>query len=465
MDKGLLFQFMRVKFREAGFPQAEVDLHMQSFTERYQNQTDEEIEADIRRRGGPTRIAAATIERRNTVLMADDDYRAFVESAKEADGASDAEEPSEEIRVAAPHGDGEAEQPAQDPSKENDEDPLAAWLTIAENKPVENTKTEDDIPPLFSEPETDIAEEQDEHAATAEVPAVHAAEKEPQVQQIREEMQAKQPRPTPQRVPVTPRPVSDADMGRTKVLQVPTAVPTGVQQSQAPAQNIPMPQKPAQTAEAYQKEQAAIWGASSGDVRDGKNGAPVQRKAPAQNPAAQHASAQKKPAAQKPAEKKNEVEYADRGTVTRLQEKTYWGAGSEEGVKRFRIILAVSVPFVAVLLLAYAVLALGLIAVMAVLIAAFIVGLVAEVAVGSLIALVAVIYGISQTFLVLPVGLFELGLGIAAIGVTIFVGILMYNIAVRLLPFLLKRFIEFQSVFKGFLQDLYYYVKGECYRR
>ena len=115
MDKGLLFQFMRVKFREAGFPQAEVDLHMQSFTERYQNQTDEEIEADIRRRGGPTRIAAATIERRNTVLMADDDYRAFVESAKEADGASDAEEPSEEIRDAAPHGDGEAEQPAQDP--------------------------------------------------------------------------------------------------------------------------------------------------------------------------------------------------------------------------------------------------------------------------------------------------------------------------------------------------------------
>ena len=143
----------------------------------------------------------------------------------------------------------------------------------------------------------------------------------------------------------------------------------------------------------------------------------------------------------------------------------YWGAGSEEGVKRFRIIMAVSVPFVAVLLLAYAVLALGLIAVMAVLIAAFIVGLVAEVAVGSLIALVAVIYGISQTFLVLPVGLFELGLGIAAIGVTIFVGILMYNIAVRLLPFLLKRFIAFQSVFKGFLQDLYYYVKGECYRR
>jgi len=159
------------------------------------------------------------------------------------------------------------------------------------------------------------------------------------------------------------------------------------------------------------------------------------------------------------------VEYSDRGTVTRLQEKTYWGEGSEEGVKRFRIVLAVSIPFVIVLLLAYAVMALGLIALMAVLIAAFIAGLVVEVAVGSLIALVAVIYGISQLFLVLPVGMFELGLGVAAIGITMFVGILMYNIAVRLLPFLLRKFIGFQSVFRVFLQDLYYYVKGECYRR
>ena len=127
--------------------------------------------------------------------------------------------------------------------------------------------------------------------------------------------------------------------------------------------------------------------------------------------------------------------------------------------------MAFAIPVAAVLLLAYAVIALGLIALMAVLMALFVAGLVVEVAVGSLIALVAVIYGISQIFLVLPVGLFELGLGVAAIGVTIFIGILMYNAAVRLLPFLMRQFIRFQSVFKGFLQDLYYYVKGECYRR
>ena len=59
MDKGLLFQFMRVKFREAGFSEAEIELHMQSLAERYQNKSDEEIEADIKRRGGASRMASA----------------------------------------------------------------------------------------------------------------------------------------------------------------------------------------------------------------------------------------------------------------------------------------------------------------------------------------------------------------------------------------------------------------------
>ena len=41
MDKELLYQYMRVKFREAGFSRAEIELHMQSFAERYQNKTEE----------------------------------------------------------------------------------------------------------------------------------------------------------------------------------------------------------------------------------------------------------------------------------------------------------------------------------------------------------------------------------------------------------------------------------------
>ena len=247
-----------------------------------------------------------------------------------------------------------------------------------------------------------------------------------------------------------PKPAADADLGHTKVVNVPQ-----MERTEAPKPAV----DPRSATRAYQMEQQAIWGASS-EIRDQRSGGTRQTavKTADRNAARPQAAAgnQAKP---------KKIEYADRGTVTRLQEKTYWGEGSEEGVKRFRIIMAFAIPVAAVLLLAYAVIALGLIALMAVLMAVFIAGLVVEVAVGSLIALVAVIYGVSQIFLVLPVGLFELGLGVAAIGITIFIGILMYNAAVRLLPFLLRQFIRFQSVFKGFLQDLYYYVKGECYRR
>ena len=466
MDKGLLFQFMRAKFSEAGFPPAEVDLHMQSFAERYQNQTDEEIEADIRRRGGPTRIAAATVERRNTVLMADADYRAFVEAAMAAEGNGNqpqtAEAVEETAAEAVPTENVPTENAPAEPIAQNEkapaDDPLAEWFSASEEK---KTADAEDLPPMFTEeaPEAAKAEEvkiesvqisDDSRARTAEIPVV----RDPQTIRRSEVPAAGEAKPVAAPQAAAPKPdgvgapqrgpLREADMGKTKVMQVPTA-------PQRPAEPIPQQKRPQPMPEAYRQEQAAIWGASNG-VRDGRGEKRVPQKS---------APAPAKPQKKEPAK----TEYTDRGTVTRLQEKTYWGEGSEEGVKRFRIILGVSAPFAAILLLAYAVIALGLIAVMAALIAVIVVGLVAEVAVGSLVALIAVIYGISQLFLVLPVGLFELGLGIAAIGITMFVGILMYNIAVRLLPYLLRKFIAFQHVFKGFLQDLYYYVKGECYRR
>ncbi len=250
-----------------------------------------------------------------------------------------------------------------------------------------------------------------------------------------------------------PKASTEADLGRTRVI----AVPAAEQPSKTTAS--------AQTrvaSDTYKEEQQAIWGGSS-DIRDGSGG---NARTTVVSAAGQQTRSARSQAEKQPAKtEKAKIEYADRGNVTWLQEKTYWGEGSEEGVKRFRIILAVSALPIIALLLVYAVIALGLIVLMPVLMAAFVIGLVAEVAVGSLVALVAVIYGVSQLFIVMPIGMFELGLGVAAIGVTMFVGILMYNVAVRLLPFLLRQFIRFQSVFKGFLQDLYYYVKGECYRK
>ena len=294
MDKGLLFQFMRVKFREAGFPQAEVDLHMQSFTERYQNQTDEEIEADIRRRGGPTRIAAAMVERRNTVLMADDDYRAFVMSAKAADETSANEAPtdvtsSDEVpaneapatetpaadvpltdaadapaaeQTAAPTvREDSAENAAKQPSANQEEDPLAAWLTISNDKPSEKEDANADITQLFSEP-TQNAASDDVLAVTAEIPQATSAPKQPQTQNstVTAEAQGQMPRPTPQRVPFKPGPAGNADMGSTKILQVPNVASAGTPQN-TDARNSASQKKPPQSKEAYQREQAAIWGA------------------------------------------------------------------------------------------------------------------------------------------------------------------------------------------------------------
>lgn len=491
MDKGLLFQFMRVKFREAGFADAEIDLHMQSFTERYQNKTDEEIEADIKRRGGASRIAAATVERRNTVLMADPDYRAFVASAQAADTEQKSAEDDAPSAVTAENASDSPvlETAAKEASGLGDaDDPLAQWFAGTADK-----KADDDaLPPLFAEKTENEKPEQPPTADasdTAQIPVVKKTE-EPAAMASQtvhtiplfgeSASNDAQTVPAPQaptgqadkqppKPPMPPRP--NADLGRTKVVQMP--------QTEQGAKPAPQ-QKPSN--QAYQNEQQAIWASAQG-VRDGST-APARKPAQKANDGTQvvtvrrasspngsvqnvrdHAPVQMTSAPKRSTEPKKNVEYADRGNVTWLQEKTYWGEGSEEGVKRFRIILGVSALPVLALLLAYAVLALGLIVLMPILMAAFVLGLVVWVAAGSLVALVAVIYGVSQLFIVVPIGMFELGLGVAAIGITMFVGILMYNIAVRLLPFLLRQFIRFQSVFKGFLQDLYYYVKGECYRR
>lgn len=478
MDKGLLFQFMRVKFREAGFTDAEVELHMQSFSERYQNKTDEEIEADIKRRGGASRVAAATVERRNTVLMADPDYRAFVASAKETQKTEAPKTESRETPEVKPSSEQliitETPASAETPVTA-EEDPLAAWFSAPSEK---NAETETQ-PSLFEEPvpekQAGQAKSVEVDASTAEVPVVKPVGKpagttaEPAsghapgtVHEIPLFAQPSHGQPSVphaqgtqplQRAPISQKPAADADLGRTRIVNV--------QPTEGTAKPMPAPMPPRPANKTYQDEQRAIWSGGS-DIRDSRGS--VSRPTAAPQPQ-RTVGVHNAPKPQPQKSEKQKIAYADRGNVTRLQEKTYWGEGSEEGVRRFRIILGVSALPIAVLLLAYAVIALGLIVLMPVLMAVFVIGLVVWVAVGSLVALVAVIYGVSQLFIVMPIGMFELGLGVAAIGVTMFIGILMYNIAVRLLPFLLRQFIRFQSVFKGFLQDLYYYVKGECYRR
>ena len=63
-----------------------------------------------------------------------------------------------------------------------------------------------------------------------------------------------------------------------------------------------------------------------------------------------------------------------------------------------------------------------------------------------------------------PIGLFEIGLGVIVSGSVLLVGILVYNFAMRLIPYAMKQLARlFKFAFsKG--RDTYIIVKGVCER-
>jgi hypothetical protein len=95
---------------------------------------------------------------------------------------------------------------------------------------------------------------------------------------------------------------------------------------------------------------------------------------------------------------------------------------------------------------------------------AFSVALVVIAAVGTALSLMAIIFGIIQLVqgAAVPIGLYEIGLGIAAGGITLGVSILLYNFIVRLAPFLFKKmFVLYKFLFRQ-LTKLLGFVKGAC---
>ena len=65
----------------------------------------------------------------------------------------------------------------------------------------------------------------------------------------------------------------------------------------------------------------------------------------------------------------------------------------------------------------------------------------------------------------MPIGLFEIGLGIVIAGVTMLVSILLYNLAVRLITKLFKPVKLLARFVNDKLIDLYYTIKKECGRK
>lgn len=171
---------------------------------------------------------------------------------------------------------------------------------------------------------------------------------------------------------------------------------------------------------------------------------------PAARPARPASSAQQsKPAAARPhtddpiADPITDPEYYQ----SRGQKKSAPTASlKEENKTLFWILFCIAVPLGAILCIIGAVAFLGLIALLAAVAIGFVVALIAVVAVGCSIALIGVIYGLYKIVSgAVPIGLYEVGLGITVGSAASFVGILMYNIAIRLVPFLMKKLAELIS--------------------
>lgn len=113
-----------------------------------------------------------------------------------------------------------------------------------------------------------------------------------------------------------------------------------------------------------------------------------------------------------------------------------------ESERRFWVIFFCCMPIIFVLIGAiisvFALLFFGLIALILLLVAA----LAAAVALGTAVALIGITYGVIQFFTqggITAVALYEAGMGILAAGITMLVGVLIYNAAIRFVPFVMKK--------------------------
>ena len=132
-----------------------------------------------------------------------------------------------------------------------------------------------------------------------------------------------------------------------------------------------------------------------------------------------------------------------------------------KGTPTFWVIFLLTLPITVPILLAVFAIFFSAIAAMAVLIVGLILSLIAIVAAGSALALIGIVYGVTQTFSTLPIGLYEIGLGITIGGTAMLSGILIYNFAVRFLPFAIKHTITFLKFVIKKIKYLFYFLKKE----
>lgn len=180
---------------------------------------------------------------------------------------------------------------------------------------------------------------------------------------------------------------------------------------------------------------------------------PVKQAAPQRPSAAAKAKSYEKPTAHRDAPhtatekrpvKKEAENLPDPVTDPGYYDSAKPKAAADQGNKTIsRVLFCAAVPLGAVLCVAAIAVFLGLIFLLAAAAIGFVAALIAIVGVGCSVALIGIIYGAYKIVTgVVPVGLYEIGLGITVGSVASLIGILMYNIAIRLVPFLMKKLAE-----------------------
>ena len=125
-------------------------------------------------------------------------------------------------------------------------------------------------------------------------------------------------------------------------------------------------------------------------------------------------------------------------------------------VLTFPLILAAFIAF-------YGTFALCVAGVVTLIVATFVI-LAGLVILGSLACLIGIIYGITQMFASVGIGLYEIGVGIIASGVTMVISVLVYHTGTKVLPYLMRQLVAFFRQMMDKFPLFVDRVKEECNR-
>lgn len=128
----------------------------------------------------------------------------------------------------------------------------------------------------------------------------------------------------------------------------------------------------------------------------------------------------------------------------------------------FWVVLILTMPLTVPLIITVLLLFISTFAILMLSIVALLAVLVVIVIAGTGISLIGIIYGITQSFSLLPVGLFEIGFGVVIGGSAMLSGILIYNTAIRFLPFVIRYLFVFFKYTLLKTKVLINFIKREC---